>query len=149
MLANTIGKWCEKIVAQDLGEQGQLWHPLSFAGRKRRGTMDSFMLMDEIRKRSGGDGIWERYQASFYFDRKAEGTRVTRDLPDIQAWVEERRKFEMKTHGRSLGTVTITQGTPQGSPLRPAIFSIYMITEAQRDMEKWVTRSNADAVEFR
>ena len=51
-LANTVGNWCEKIVAQDLGEQGQLWHELSFTGWKARGAIDSVMLMDEIRRKT-------------------------------------------------------------------------------------------------
>lgn len=55
VLANTVGKWCEKIVAQGLGEQEKLWHAQSFAGRNGRGAIDSKMMLDSIRKETGGD----------------------------------------------------------------------------------------------
>jgi len=34
ILANTVGKLTEKLVAEELQNHETLWHPLSFAGRK-------------------------------------------------------------------------------------------------------------------
>ena len=65
VLANTMEKWAEKIIAQDLGDQPDLWHPLSFAGRKQRGAMDSVMLMDEIRKKTDGVVYGSDIKAAF------------------------------------------------------------------------------------
>jgi len=36
VLANTIGKLAEKIIAQELQERHELWHRRAFAGRKGR-----------------------------------------------------------------------------------------------------------------
>jgi len=32
----------------------------------------------------------------------------------------------MEVYGSTLGRVTMTGGTPQGSPLSPALFTVYM-----------------------
>jgi len=48
VLANTVGKLAEKIIAQELQEREELWHQRAFAGRKGRGAIDSVMLMNMI-----------------------------------------------------------------------------------------------------
>ena len=53
--ANTVGNRCGKIVALELPEQEQVWHPLRFAGRKGRGAINSVIMMDEQRKEAGGE----------------------------------------------------------------------------------------------
>jgi len=46
VLLNTVGKLADKLVAEDLGRIGGLFHERAFAGRKGRGAIDSVMLMD-------------------------------------------------------------------------------------------------------
>ena len=41
-------------MAKDRGEIDQLWYVLSFAGLEARGEVDSVMLMDRLRQKSGG-----------------------------------------------------------------------------------------------
>ena len=48
VLASTVGKLAEKLVALELQAHEELWHERAFAGRKGRGAMDSVMLMAHI-----------------------------------------------------------------------------------------------------
>jgi len=43
----------------------------------------------------------------------------------IDYWLSP-RQFDVEVDGQVLGNVTMTGGTPQGSPLSPALFTIYM-----------------------
>ena len=45
VLANTVGKLVEKMVAQELQTREELWHARALAGRKGREAVDSVMLM--------------------------------------------------------------------------------------------------------
>ena len=72
VLANTMGKWCDKIVSQDLGGKEELRHPLSFAGRKGEGAMDSVMLMDQRRKETGGTVYGKDIKSAFNLVERAE-----------------------------------------------------------------------------
>ena len=48
VLADTVGKLVEKVVAQELQTHEELWYERAFAGRKGRGAIDSVMLMAMI-----------------------------------------------------------------------------------------------------
>ena len=56
VLANTIGKLGEKLIAGDLQEITELWHDRAFAGRKGEGAMDSIMPMAHIREKADVHG---------------------------------------------------------------------------------------------
>ena len=88
VLANTMGKWCEKIPSQDLGEAEHLWHPLSFAGRKRRGATDSVMLMDQLRKDTGGTIYGKDIKSAFNSVERAKVAEIFQDLLDMAAWID-------------------------------------------------------------
>ena len=145
VLANTVGKWYEKLVAADLADQEQLWHLLSFTGRKGTGAMDSVMLMDQLRKETGGTVCGKDIKFAFNSMEKRKVAEILKDLPDVAEWVDrflQPRKFNIRLDGRIIGSTTMTEGTPQGSPLSPALFTIYMsqmITEAQNKIDKAMT----------
>lgn len=47
----------------------------------------------------------------------------------LRKWIDDwlaPRSFLMEVYGSTLGRVTMTGGTPQGSPLSPALFTVYM-----------------------
>ena len=60
VLANTVGKLGEKLIAEDLQDIEDLWHRRSFAGREGRGAMESVMLMDQLRKKYLGKDVHGR-----------------------------------------------------------------------------------------
>lgn len=57
VLANTVGKLGEKLIAADLQDMEELWHD---RGRKGRGAMDSVMLMQHMRGGPGGKDVYGR-----------------------------------------------------------------------------------------
>jgi len=66
VLANTVGKLAEKIVAQKLQEKEELWHERAFAGRKGRGAIDSVMVMKMLmEKHPAGEIIGRDAQSAF------------------------------------------------------------------------------------
>lgn len=115
VLANTVGKWCEKLIAQDLQDQDQLWHPLSFAGRKGRGAIDSVMLMDQLRKETGGTVYGKDIKSAFNSISREKVGEILVALSDLAKWVDrflEPRKFDITIDGRVIGSTTMTAGTP-------------------------------------
>jgi len=77
VLANTIGKLAEKVVAIELQRHEELWHERSraFAGRKGRGAMDSVMLMAHIAEKHPEGVIIGRDAQSAFNTVQREHTR--------------------------------------------------------------------------
>ena len=126
------------MVAQDLGEEEHLWHPLSLVGRKGRGAMDSVMLMDELRKKTSGAVYGKDIKAAFNAVERAKVAEILEDTPDLADRFLEPRTFDIKIDRRTIGRTRMTGGTPQGSPLSPAIFVVYMshmVTQAQQQID--------------
>jgi len=130
VLANTVGKLGEKIIAQELQEREGLWHEGAFAGRKGRGAMDSVMLMNMImEKHPEGEIIGRDAQSAFNTLRRERVREILHAQGWLGRWIDDwlaPREFELEVDGRVLGRTRMTGGTPQGSPLSPALFTIYM-----------------------
>lgn len=130
MLANTVGKLAEKIIAQELQEREELWHESAFAGRKGRGAMDNVMLMSMImEKHPEGEIIGRDAQSAFNTLRREVVREILQEHGWLGKWIDDwlaLREFEIEMDGRVIGRTTMTVGTPQGSPLSPALFTIYM-----------------------
>jgi len=129
-LANAVGKLAQKIIAQELQRHEELWHERTFAGRKGRGAIDSVMMMAMIaEKHPEGDIVERDVQSAFNTVRREHVREVLRNHEWLREWIDgwlAPRRFDIEVDGHTLGEVVITGGTPQASPLSPALFSIYM-----------------------
>jgi len=130
VLANTVGKLAEKIVAQRLQEREELWHERAFAGRKGRGAIDSVMLMAMLMEENkAGEIIGRDAQSAFNTLRRDHTKTILEKEGWLGEWIDDwlaPREFDVEVDGRWIGRTTMTGGTPQGSPLSPALFTIYM-----------------------
>jgi len=143
VLANTTGKLAEKLVAAQLQEREHLWHERAFAGRKGRGAIDSVMLMAMImEKHKEGEIIGRDAQSAFNTLRRDHVRTLLQGEGYIGQWLDDwlaPRQFEVMVDGKILGTARMTGGTPQGSPLSPALFTIYMssvVWDAERRLKE-------------
>jgi len=132
VLANTVGKLAEKLVALELQKHEGLWHERAFAGRKGRGAIDSVILMAYIAEQQPAEVIVGRdAQSTFNTVQRTHVKKILKDhgwlreLEWIDDWLSP-RQFSMEVDGQVIGRVTMTGGTPQGSPLSPALFTVYM-----------------------
>ena len=116
VLLNTVGKLAAKVVAQLLGKKGELFHERAFARRKWRGAIDSVMLMDELRRETGGE-VYQRDIKSAFNSLSREVMReVLAGHEDLQEYVNNflrPREFEVKVDGRKIGQDTMVGGHPR------------------------------------
>jgi len=87
------------------------------------------MLMDELRRETGGEVYgWDIKSAFNSLDREVmrEVLAGHGDLREYMDYFLRPRDFEVRVDGRRIGEGTMVGGTPQGSPLSPTIFTIYL-----------------------
>lgn len=145
VLLNVVGKLADKVVAGEIMKKEELFHERAFAGRKGRGAIDSVMLMDEIRKETGGDVYGGDVKSAFNSLDRDVMRRVLHDYEDLNHWMDHflrPRTFNVKVYGRVIGKGTMVGGTPQGTPISPTLFTVYMgrmvkeVEELMRKREK-------------
>jgi len=142
VLLNTVGKLADKLIAEDMGNIRELFHERAFAGRKGRGAIDSVMLMDELRRKTGGHVYGRDIKSAFNSLDRDEMYNILWNHEDLREWVDHflrPRSFKVKVDGETIGSTTMVGGTPQGSPLSPTLFTIYMsrvVWEAEGEMDK-------------
>jgi len=80
VLAKTVGKLAEKIVAQELQKGEGLWHKRAFAGKKGRGAIGIVMLMAMIMEKHPEGEVIGRDKVSIQHTKErsyTKGTRIT------------------------------------------------------------------------
>jgi hypothetical protein len=139
-LLNCLGKVAEKVVANklsDLVERRDLLHEGQFGSRKGRSAIDAVaVLMNRTQE------AWKRREIAAVllmdvkgaFDHVSRGRLLARMVelriePNLIRWVGsfmENRRIRMVVDGCELAERDIQTGIPQGSPVSPILFAIYL-----------------------
>ena len=137
-LINCVGKLGEKVVADGIQEEGSLiLHHQQYGLVCRRSAGDVlYKSVVEARQcleggGSVGSAFWD-IKGSF---QNVQGAAVLGRLAGcgpLRCWVSWLRRFmsptefEVAWDGKARGKGTATKGVPQGSPLSPVLFLVYM-----------------------
>jgi len=97
------------------------------------------MLMEE---HEAGEIIGRDAQSAFNTLRRDHTKKLLREEGWLAEWIDDwlaPREFDVEVDGRWIGRARMTGGTPQGSPLSPALFTVYMssvVWAAERRMRE-------------
>ena len=139
-LLNCLGKVSERVLAQrllHLAETTDLLHPSQMGGRKKKSVTDATLILTseiEANKRL------HRKTTALFLDIKGAFDHVAKNqllnilgnlqLPlNLKAWVSsflEDRSLKLKFDNQEEDFTPINTGIPQGSPISPILFLIYI-----------------------
>jgi ribonuclease HI len=139
-LLNCLGKVVEKVIANMLSEdtdRGNLLHPGQYGGRRGRSAVDAAgVLMSTVQE------AWSRGKvaAALMMDVEAAFPSVARECllrkmreigldEGLVGWVDSfmrDRRVRMVVDGQEGDEMEVTTGLPQGSPVSPILFAIYI-----------------------
>ena len=139
-LLNCLGKVSERILARRLGlmaENGPLLHDSQMGGRRKRSAVDTAMLLTDFVERDKANS--RNSSVAFLdvkgaFDHVAKGrllqTMHSLSLPQsIIDWTRsflEERLIRLAFDGQIEEFSEVESGVPQGSPISPILFLIYI-----------------------
>jgi len=121
----------DKVVAKRV-QKTNAFHPLQYSSRPHCNGIDSLMCTVSTAKRALAAGeqatlLGKDVVAAFNHLRK-EGLMQSLEKTDLEAnfigYIQDflnPRSFEMAWEGQTRGRAQMDQGTPQGSPLSPAL----------------------------
>ena len=148
-LINCIGKLGEKVVADEL-QEADLLHGGQFGGVKGRSALEGvFKAVTKARRcmGSGGNVAWGFWDVSGGFQKviptqvleRMDKTRIGRKWKKWTSEFMRERSFQVSWDGVDRGVGKTNLGVPQGSPLSPVIFLIWMapILEEMEKRIKW------------
>jgi len=140
-LFNCLGKVVEKIAANAIAEECErrrLLHDGQFGCRKRRSAIDAVgRLMKRVEEawgRGNTAAVPLLLDVKGAFPHVAKGNLIKRMEEmgfeaDLVRWVEsfmEDRKVIMSMDGKEGDSMDVETGVPQGSPVSPVLFVIYL-----------------------
>jgi len=139
-LLNCLGKVVEKVVANAIAEECErrrLLHDGQFGCRKRRSAIDAVgRLMKRVEEAWGRGNtaavLLMDVKGAFPHVAKGNLRRRMEEMgfeADLVRWVEsfmEERKVIMSMDGKEGDSMDVEMGVPQGSPVSPVLFVIYL-----------------------
>ena len=147
---NCVGKLAEKVVANDLQQIAGLFHKYQFGCRRGRSTIEALFRAVVRSQRclaKGGGVVWvmEDVQGGFQNVQwevvrdRIKGTAAEGWLGWLKTFFRK-REFTIEWDGKKRGQGRTNVGAPQGSPLSPVLFLIYMAPILE-EMEKNLIRA--------
>ena len=139
-LLNCLGKVSERIIAKRLGylaETTELLHPTQIGGRLKKSAIDAaLMLTSEIETNRHRNKI----SSTLFLDIRGAFDHVAKNqllevlrkkkLPrSLISWVKsfmDNRSIQLAFDGEKENPQTIETGIPQGSPVSPILFLLYI-----------------------
>ena len=143
MLANTLGKLADKCIADEIQSLTHLFHNLQYGSRKGRSAMDSLMITVNKVEEALANGeratlLGKDIVSAFNQVRRTEilkSLRLNNTPSHITRYVGYfllPRTCDIGWDAHRKGTIRLEDGSPQGSPLSPVIWLVYLATTLQR-----------------
>lgn len=139
-LLNCLGKTSERIMATRLAiiiETSDLIHPSQIGGRKHKSAIDASILLVDLIQQERKAGrvvttVFMDVKGAFDYVAKNQLLRIFYDLGmplNLILWVKtflEGRVLRLSFDGQTEDYAEIATGIPQGSPVSPILFLIYV-----------------------
>ena len=139
-LLNCLGKVLERILAKRLGqmaESGPLLHDSQMGGRQKRSAVDTALLLTDYVEKNRAKGrktsvAFLDIKGAFDYVSKSRllGTLIKLRLPySVVSWTRsflEDRQIRLTFDGQIEELTKVDTGVPQGSPVSPILFLIYI-----------------------
>jgi len=146
VLPNIVGKLGEKVVANDLQRHTTLFHDLHYGSRVNRLAKDAMMVITSVAGSEIQNGnnvilLGKDIVSAFNNVRAARVLEIIRknNLVREAALCKDfllPRKFQISWDSQEQGPTRIDDGTPQGSPISPVLWLIYIGNTLKREDQR-------------
>jgi len=142
VLTNTVGKLGEKVMANKLQRVTDLFHTLRYCSRINRSAIDSMMIITstvqkEIAKGNQATLLGKDVVSAFNNVRTTKLLAILRrqnleQEADFCQTFRRPRAFQLTWDSEERGKARMDDGAPQGSPLSPVLWLIYIANSLKR-----------------